>query len=80
MHVTLSTRTALNGLYLCLNHGLNSFFVYVGITNGYTLSDLLAKKKKKKTQKEFNISYVKQFKNHFVEGVSSSWSKFNRRS
>lgn len=44
MHVTLSARTDLNGLYLCLNHGLNSFFVLVGITNGYTLSDLLAKK------------------------------------
>lgn len=48
MHVTLSTRTDLNGLYLCLNHGLNSVFVKVGITNGYTLLDLLAKKKNAK--------------------------------
>lgn len=49
--------------------------------NGYTLLDLLAKKKqKKKTQKEFNFSYARQFKNHLVEGVTSSWSKFNRRS
>lgn len=45
MYVMLLIRIDLNGLYLCLNYGLNFVFVQVGIINGYMLLDLLVKKK-----------------------------------
>lgn len=57
-------------LEFCLCIGRNYKWIYaVGLVS-----------QTKKTQKEFNFSYARQFKNHLVEGVTSSWSKFNRRS
>lgn len=73
MHAMLPTSTASNGLYLCLKTWLK-FFLCIGRNYKQIHVRCRTCSHIKKSQKEFNLSYARQFKNHLDEGVPLSWS------